>query len=393
LRGFFQNFTFAAAHERAPEGQPWRRALARSPWNRWRLNRLRWRDVGRLRWRYRLNKLGGLSGAPRTQQRLPFFKMSFGRAPLTILGVDTGVAGTIDDWQYGWLERCLEQARAANHFIFVLLSAPLYVDGRFAGRREPPEHKAVPRASYGMREVYELLREHKVEVVMGGDTHAYQRYTARYRAPDGTWNTMYHYVNGGGGAYLSAPMDIDERFDLTGRRRLARRHVFQARPVEGMGADAEQVDPKLFDTVRLDDLFPTADQMVEKFIGEKGADEPIPSWLAKPGLRWLKRLWLTYRRNYTRFMLYYGWTNALDHDRSPLLQSYVSVGLSRDARDEYVWTLQIVPWFSAHDEVQPIPQLGARHVVTLTRNLAPSNGVTQPAEIQVLLRKLLSAAD
>ncbi len=87
---------------------------------------------------------------------------------------------------------------------------PLYVDGEFAGQKAAPlAPKPVdkPPASYDLRTIYQLLREHRVDVVMGGDTHAYQRYQVDYTGPDGQPHTMHHIVNGGGGAYLSPPMD------------------------------------------------------------------------------------------------------------------------------------------------------------------------------------------
>ena len=50
--------------------------------------------------------------------------------------------------------------------------------------------------------VRELLRAHAVNVVMAGDTHDLEYYRERIEGGAGHF-TMHHWVNGGGGAYLS----------------------------------------------------------------------------------------------------------------------------------------------------------------------------------------------
>ncbi len=88
-RGFFANFTYAAAHQR---NSPWRRQLHDMPWD-WRpWRRLIWKQVKNLRDEYHLTTLGGLPKHPQTHQRLSFFEIALPGVPLTVLGLDNGVA-------------------------------------------------------------------------------------------------------------------------------------------------------------------------------------------------------------------------------------------------------------------------------------------------------------
>src|SRR5262249_34921950 len=52
------------------------------------------------------------------------------------------------------------------------------------------------------------LREYQVEVAMAGDTHYFECYQEPYVA-DGATRTMHHFVNGGGGAYMSIGTPLD----------------------------------------------------------------------------------------------------------------------------------------------------------------------------------------
>jgi hypothetical protein len=49
-------------------------------------------------------------------------------------------------------------------------------------------------------DLHKLLREHGVAIIMAGDTHDLEYYAER---PTGSLRTVHHFVNGGGGAYLS----------------------------------------------------------------------------------------------------------------------------------------------------------------------------------------------
>ncbi|GIV96431.1 MAG: hypothetical protein KatS3mg057_1088 [Herpetosiphonaceae bacterium] len=303
LKGFFLNFGYPAANER---NTPWAHALRHGPWGRynWPWGRLRWREVALLRQRYGLNKLGGIPGKPATQQRLPFFEMAFPGVPLTILGVDTGCSGSVDPLERAWLRRRLHRARARGYLIVVLLSEPVYVNGAFVTNER-------------LHDLYSLLREYEVDVVMGGDTHAYQHYEVRYRTESGRIHTAHHFVNGGGGAYLSWPMDF------TWRMAFAPGLLDRAFVYSDPAGEAE-------DEVTLHALFPTAADMRRKF---KGSGEG----------NWLRRKLLQFEP----LLLDHGLTNALDHDRPPPQQSFITARMARaGAHEQGLWELRITPWFS-----------------------------------------------
>jgi hypothetical protein len=340
LHGFFLNFTYVAAHE---PGAPLQRQLASIPWRAWFAPDFWWKQIGWLRERYAVETLGGLPGRPETQQRLSFFELAFDQAPLTVLGLDNGVIGSIDDLQYAWLERRLRQAQRSGHLIVVIVGVPLYVDAHFAGQRQPPASLVRGRISYGMREIYELLRRYKVDIVIGGDTHAYQRYEVRYVAEDGEPCVMHHFVNGGGGAYLSRPADFGWPIEWDGAHKLRREAVYQS-------LSRNSPDRPIYDDVSMIDLFPSAEQMLAKFRDSDtyAVDPNHATWLAKQRS--------AFQRWYTGVALSRGLTNALDHDQQPLLQSYVTIQMRRDLHDHSAWTLVLVPWFSARDDTQPEPQ-------------------------------------
>jgi hypothetical protein len=214
-----------------------------------------------------------------------------------------------------------------------------------------------------MREIYELLRRYHVDVVMGGDTHAYQRYQVRYTAEDGAEHTMHHFVNGGGGAYLSRPVDFGWPVVWNAERKLRSSEVYQA-----LGRDELGQPITIYDDVSMIDLFPSAEQMLKKFSDPKtyAVDSARAGWLARQRSAFQK--W------YTGVALARGITNALDHDQQPLLQSYVTVQMRRDPADYSRWTLVLVPWFSAEDDPQPEPQYHKRLVLRVTNSKQVTGG-------------------
>jgi hypothetical protein len=359
LQGFLTNFTYAAAHER---GTPLEPDLAQMPWSATFSPQRQWKQIDWLRRRYQLETLGGLPGRPETQQRLSFFELAFETAPLTVLGLDNGVIGSIDDLQYSWLERRLRRAREAGHLIIVIAGMPLYVDAHFAGEKQP-QPVVRGRISYGMREIYELLRRYQVDVVMGGDTHAYQRYQVRYIGEDGAAHTMHHFVNGGGGAYLSRPVDFTWPVVWSGELKLRPSAVYQA-----LGQDEQSQPVTVYDDVSMIDLFPSGEQMLKKFSDPKtyAVDPAHAGWLA--------RQHSAFQKWYTGIALARGITNALDHDQQPLLQSYVTVQMRRDPSDYARWTLVLVPWFSAEDDPQPEPQYHKKLVLRVVSRKEPAAG-------------------
>jgi hypothetical protein len=149
-------------------------------------------------------------------QRGPFFEMHSER--FSLIAVDTGVLRTVDTQQWEWLTAAL--GRAKGRFTMAILGHPLYAGGRYQGGTDAPlagewtGHSSAPPILHGRTEIepfiaiHRLLREHKVEIVMAGDTHYFEHYLETYESDAGT-RTMYHFVNGGGGAYMSIGSPLD----------------------------------------------------------------------------------------------------------------------------------------------------------------------------------------
>ena len=122
---------------------------------------------------------------PTQFQRAPFFEIQTDR--FALVAVDTGVARTVDPAQLAWLRGALGRAR--GKFTMAVLGHPFYAGG----------HDTVGD-SEGFAALRRLLREHGVTVVMAGDTHDLEYYAEHAGGPS---HTTHHFVNGGGGAYLS----------------------------------------------------------------------------------------------------------------------------------------------------------------------------------------------
>jgi hypothetical protein len=107
-----------------------------------------------------------------------------------IIGIDTGLLGTLDAEQGAWLR---EVSKGPLPKILVT-GSPLYVDG---------EHH--PCAIEGGGTVDDLVRDpdHRYVAAIGGDIHNYQRYPVQV---DG--RTIQYVVSGGGGAFMHATHTI-----------------------------------------------------------------------------------------------------------------------------------------------------------------------------------------
>jgi uncharacterized membrane protein HdeD (DUF308 family) len=151
-------------------------------------------------------------------QRGPFFEVQTDR--FALIAVDTGVLRRVESRQWDWLKAALGRAR--GKFTMAILGHPLYAGGRYqggggqppAGEWEGPESQAeilgqpIGPAVAPFAAIHQLLREHQVPVVMAGDTHYFEYYREPYEA-DGSPRTMHHFVNGGGGAYISIGTPLD----------------------------------------------------------------------------------------------------------------------------------------------------------------------------------------
>ncbi len=120
-------------------------------------------------------------------QKSPYFQIQTDN--FAFITVETGVTRRIDDDQLAWLKQALEASK--GKYIMVLMGHPFYAIGEYQGS-----------LNKDFEAIHQLLREHKVNLVMGGDTHDLEYYVERGfgNQPE---SVMYHFVNGGGGAYLS----------------------------------------------------------------------------------------------------------------------------------------------------------------------------------------------
>ena len=133
-------------------------------------------EAARLRQEYRV---------PTGFQRAPFFEIQTDH--FALLGIDTGVLRKIDPEQERWLRAAL--ARAAGKTTMAIVGHPFFAGGHDTSQGD--EQFARLKA---------LLLDHGVTIVMAGDTHDLEYY-AEQRAAQSP--PVFHFVNGGGGAYLS----------------------------------------------------------------------------------------------------------------------------------------------------------------------------------------------
>ncbi|MEU1853850.1 metallophosphoesterase [Streptomyces sp. NPDC019990] len=119
----------------------------------------------------------------------PYWAIDAG--PVRIIGIDTGLLGTIDAEQGAWLREVSQGPRPK----ILVTGSPLYVDGR---------HE--PCAVEGGGTVDDIVRDpaHHYVAAIGGDIHNYQRYPVRL--DDG--RTLHYVVAGGGGAFMHATHTI-----------------------------------------------------------------------------------------------------------------------------------------------------------------------------------------
>lgn len=120
-------------------------------------------------------------------QRGPFFEMH--SAGFSLVALDTGILRSIDEKEASWFEDALR--RAGSNFKMVVLGHPFYVAGAYQAANDP-----------AFKAIHETLKRFNVDVAMAGDTHDFEFYREKY-AQESKQGQMLHFVNGGGGAYLS----------------------------------------------------------------------------------------------------------------------------------------------------------------------------------------------
>jgi hypothetical protein len=193
LEGFNANFLEPAA-ARAAIAARVEADLGLTGTNARRIDRLM-AEAARLRGLYRINV--GV-------QRAPFFEMQ--TEDFALLAIDTGILRTVDKREWAWIERALE--RSKGKFTMAIVGHP-----RLAGGRDIPEFAEghdVSDSAATFSALYQLLASHNVRIAMAGDTHDFEYYREKVSA-DGATRVMHHFVNGGGGAYLSIGTALDFR--------------------------------------------------------------------------------------------------------------------------------------------------------------------------------------
>src|SRR5262249_50257673 len=147
-------------------------------------------------------RLRSLYGVDAAHQRAPFFELQ--SDGFALLAIDTGILRTLDARQWAWIERALERSR--GRFTMAVLGHP-----RFAGGHDTPdsaEGHDVADSAGAFATLYRLLAQHEVRIAMAGDTHDFEYYREKI-VRSGAPHVMHHFVNGGGGAYLSVGTALD----------------------------------------------------------------------------------------------------------------------------------------------------------------------------------------
>ncbi|MFE2194196.1 metallophosphoesterase family protein, partial [Streptomyces olivaceus] len=126
--------------------------------------------------------------AQQAEQPGPYWAIDAG--PVRIVGIDTGLLGTVDAAQGAWLR----EVSAGSRPKILVTGSPLYVDG---------EHRPCPIEGGGT--VDDVVRDpaHHYVAAIGGDIHNYQRYPV-----DVDGRTVQYVVAGGGGAFMHATHTI-----------------------------------------------------------------------------------------------------------------------------------------------------------------------------------------
>jgi hypothetical protein len=135
-------------------------------------------------------RLRGLYRVDVGAQRAPFFEMQ--TEDFALLAIDTGMLRTVDQREWGWIERALE--RSKGKFIMAIVGHP-----RLAGGRDTPafaEGHDVSDLTETFAALYRLLASHNVRIAMAGDTHDFEYYREKV-STEGATHIMHHFVNGG----------------------------------------------------------------------------------------------------------------------------------------------------------------------------------------------------
>jgi hypothetical protein len=197
-------------------------------------------------------------------QNAPYFQITAGN--FVFISIETGVVRQIDKLQLEWLKTVLEASR--GKFVMTLLGHPFYAIGEYQGKLNPQ-----------FDSLHSLLRKYNVTVMMAGDTHDLE-----YYLEPGTKSTKatHHFVNGGGGAYLSI--------------------------------GAAMADPKSMPTSEYA-FYPTRPQLENKI-------EEHTRWYKYPAWWWTKR--------WNGWPFSAEWLSAMfDYNEAPFFQSFMEIKVQR----------------------------------------------------------------
>jgi Calcineurin-like phosphoesterase len=153
---------------------------------------------------------------PRQQlgQPGPYFAIDVGE--LRLVGIDTGITGSIDREQAAWLREVSKGERPK----VLLTGKPIYVDGCY----RPGEIEGED----GTIDAIVTDPDHHYIAAVGGDIHNYQRYPVRLA--DG--RTIVYLVSGAGGAFMHETYSI-ENLDNTELRDIVGEASFRCYPLRG----------------------------------------------------------------------------------------------------------------------------------------------------------------
>jgi len=225
-------------------------------------------------------------GVPTQLQRAPYFQLQTGS--FALFAVDTGVVKQVDDVQLEWLKAALQAADGKTKM--VILGHPF-----FAGGVDQTAQADLAAEPTRFAELRNLLRQHNVSIVMAGDTHDLEYYEEHPAESE----VIHHFVNGGGGAYLSFGTALD----------------WPADPVTSDWA-----------------FFPNREQVVNKI------EATTPLW-KRPAWIWTKRLG--------------GWpfsaeflSAAFDSNQAPFYQSFMEVCVEPSKKQ-----IRLIP-FGVHGQLR-----------------------------------------
>lgn len=203
---------------------------------------------------------------PTGYQQAPFFQVQ--TKDFAFITVETGVLRRIDDLQMQWLKQALEAAK--NKFTLVVLGHPFYAIGEYQGSMNED-----------FTALHALLKNYHVKIVMAGDTHDLEYYQEPLKGKD-SGQVMHHFVNGGGGAYLSIGAALKPKNEMP----------------EKVWAH-----------------YPATAPLIKKIEDNTG-------WVKRPAWSWTK--------NYNGWPFSAEWLSAaFDYNVAPFFQSFVEVSIER----------------------------------------------------------------